>query len=247
MATLQLATSVILKRKKNFNPSSKIFLFESLSVFTNMDATTKQQRKCEHVRAWKQANRDKVLAEKKQYRERHQAEIQESKKLYAAGHRPQINEYHCRYRQAKKCAQELQAQHQLLVPSGSLLVSKTAKDLLTEAHARLASREASSSGGFFLLGTRFLFLFSLIHVVIVISLFTVGTGSVQEQRKAKDPKANRERIREQERAHYCANKTRLLEYKRQYYASHREQIRERRRLHHQTHLERIRESSRRYY
>ena len=96
-----------------------------------MDATTKQQRKRERVRAWKQANRDKVLAQKKRYRERHRAEIKESKKLYATGHRPQINEYRCRYRQAKKCARELQAQHQLLVPSGSLSVSETAKDLLT--------------------------------------------------------------------------------------------------------------------
>ena len=212
-----------------------------------MDATTKEQRKRERVRAWEEANRDKVLAQKKRYRERHRAEIQESKKLYAAGHRPQINEYRCRYCQAKKCARELQAQHQLLVPSRSLLVSETAKDLLTEARARLASREASSSGGFFSLRNSLLFLFSLIHVVIVISLFTAGTGSVQEQRKAKDSEANRERILEQQRAHYRANKTRLLEYKRQYYASHREQIRERRRLHRQTHLERIRESSRRYY
>ena len=124
-----------------------------------MDATTKQQRKRERVRAWKQANRDKVLAQKKRYRERHRAEIQESKKLYAAGHRPQINEYRCRYRQAKKCARELQAQHQLLVPTGSLSVSETAKDLLTEARARLASREATSSGGFFSLGNSFLFFF----------------------------------------------------------------------------------------
>ena len=120
-----------------------------------MDATTKQQRTRERVRAWKQANRDKVLAQKKRYRERHRAEIKESKKLYAAGHRPQINEYRCRYRQAKKCARELQAQHQLLVPSGSLSVSETAKDLLTEACARLASREATSSGGFFSLGNSF--------------------------------------------------------------------------------------------
>ena len=86
------------------------------------------------------------------------------------------------------------------------------------------------------------YLFSSIHLVIVISLFTAGTGSVQEQREA-----NRERIREQQRAHYRANRTRLCEYQRQYYASHREQIRERRRLHRQTHLERIRQSSRRYY
>ena len=43
-----------------------------------MDATTKQQRKRERVRAWKQANRDKVLAQKKRYREQHRAEIKES-------------------------------------------------------------------------------------------------------------------------------------------------------------------------
>ena len=140
-----------------------------------MDATTKQQRTRERVRAWKQANRDKVLAQKKRYRERHRAEIKESKKLYAAGHRPQINEYRCRYRQAKKCARELQAQHQLLVPSGSLSVSETAKDLLTEARARLASREATSSGGiFFLLGTRFLFLFLSLNAFIFFLPFTLS-------------------------------------------------------------------------
>ena len=127
-----------------------------------MDATTKQQRTRERVCAWKQGNCDKVLAQKKRYRERHRAEIQESKKLSAAGHQPQINEYRCRYRQVKKCARELKAQHQLLVPSGSLSVSETAKDLLTEARARLASREATSSGGFFSLRNSLLFLFSLI-------------------------------------------------------------------------------------
>ena len=130
------------------NRSLKDISFRESLFFTNIDATTKQQRTREIVRAWKQANRDKVLAQKKRYRERHRAKIHESKKLYAAGHRPQINEYRCRYRQAKKCARELQAQHQLLVPSGSLLVSETAKDLLTEARARLAS-QPSSSGGFF--------------------------------------------------------------------------------------------------
>lgn len=69
--------------------------WQRCSFFTDMDATTKQQRTCELVRAWKQAKRDKVLAQKKRYRERHRAEIQESKKLSAAGHRPQINEYRC--------------------------------------------------------------------------------------------------------------------------------------------------------
>ena len=135
MAALRLATCVFLLEKKesslSFEPSVKRYFFSRVSFFTNMDATTKQQRKRERVRAWKQANRDKVLAQKKRYRERHRAEIKESKKLYATGHRPQINEYRCRYRQAKKCARELQPQHQLLVPSGSLSVSETAKDLLT--------------------------------------------------------------------------------------------------------------------
>ena len=135
-----------------------------------MDATTKQQRTSDRVRAWKQANCDKVLAQKKRYRERHRAEIQESKKLYAAAHRPQINEYRCQYRQAKKCAQELQAQHQLLVPSGSLWVSETAKDLLTEARALPASQEARSLGGiFFLLGTRYLFPFPSLNAFIFFS------------------------------------------------------------------------------
>ena len=138
-----------------------------------MDATTKQQRTCERVRAWKQANCDKVLAQKKRYRERHRAEIQESEKLYAAGHRPQINEYCCRYCKAKKCALELQAQHQLLVPSGSLSVSETAKDPLTEACARLASREATSSGGFFFSLRNSLFIsFSLIKCFYLFFPFT---------------------------------------------------------------------------
>ena len=121
-----------------------------------MDATTKQQRKRELVRAWRQANRDKVLAQKKRYRERHRAEIQESKKLYAAGHQPQINEYRCRYRQAKKCARE----HQLLVPSGNLSVSGTAKDLPTEDRARLASQPSSSGGSFSLRNSFFISFFS---------------------------------------------------------------------------------------
>ena len=69
-------------------------------------------------------------------------------------------------------------------------------------------------------------------MVIVISVFTAGTGSAQEQRQAKDREANRERIPEGQRAYYRANKTRILEC---------------RRLHCQTHRERIRESSRRYY
>ena len=138
-----------------------------------MHATTKQQRTRERVRAWKQVNRDKVLAQKKRHRKRHRAEIQESKKLYAARHRPQINEYHCRYRKAKKCARELQAQHQLLVPSGTLSVSETAKDLLTEARARLASREATSSGGFFFSLSNLLFIsFSLIKCFYLFFPFT---------------------------------------------------------------------------
>ena len=175
MATAAVGNLCFSDTEKKFNPSSKIVLFESLSFFTDMDATTKQQRTRERVRAWKQANRDKVLAQKKRYRERHRAEINESKKLYAAGHRPQIYEYRCRYRQAKKCARELQAQHQLLVPSGSLSVSQTAKDLLTEARARLASREATSSGGiFFLLGTRFLFLFLSLNAFVFFLPFTLS-------------------------------------------------------------------------
>ena len=221
-----------------------------------MDATTKQQRTHEHVRAWKQVNRDKVLAQKKRYRKRHRAEIQESKKLYAAGHWPQINEYRCRYRKAKKCARELQAQHQLLVPSGTLSVSETAKDLLTEARARLASREATSSGGFFfLLATCYLFLFLSLNAFIFFfhsprhrdSLFTARTGSVQRQRQARDREANRERIRGRKRAYYQANKARLREYKRRYRESHREQIREYGHRYRQTHLEQLRECDRRNY
>ena len=66
-------------------------------------------------------------------------------------------------------------------------------------------------------------------MVIVISLFTAGTGSAQEQRQAKDREANRERIPEGQRAYYRANIRRILEC---------------RRLHRQTHRERIRKSSR---
>ena len=146
------------------NRSLKDISFRESLFFTNIDATTKQQSTREIVRAWKQANRDKVLAQKKRYRERHRAKIHESKKLYAAGHRPQINEYRCRYRQVKKCARELQAQHQRLVPSGSLLVSETAKDLLTEARACLASQPSSSGDDI------------TIHVGESASKFEDGTG-----------------------------------------------------------------------
>ena len=164
-----------------------------------MDATTKQQRTRERVRAWKQANRDKVLAQKKRYRERHRAEIQESKKLYAAGHRPQINEYRCRYRQAKKCARELQAQHQLLVPSGSLLVSETAKELLTEACARLASQEATSSGGFFSLRNSFFISFFLSFTWSLLSLYLKRERGVFKNN-------GKQRIRRQTGSEFGSNK-----------------------------------------
>ena len=68
--------------------------------------------------------------------------------------------------------------------SGSLSVSETAKDLLTEAHARLASREATSSGGFlFLLGTPYLFLFLSLNAFIFFSIhLVIVTLYLQRQR-----------------------------------------------------------------
>ena len=215
-----------------------------------MDATTEQQRKRERVHARKQANHDKVLAQKKRYHKQHRAEIKESKRLYAAGHRPQINEHRRQYRKAKKCVRE----HHLLVPSRSLSVSETAKVLLTKARARLASQEVSSSSSgrfFFLLGTPYLFLFFIKCFYLFFhslcqcdSLFTAGMGSVQEQQQARDRKANMERTRKQQRAYYQANKAKIREYQRQYQASHREQIRERRQLHSQTHHEQVHECER---
>ena len=60
----------LLEKKESslsFEPFFRDISFENLFFSTNMGTSTKQQRKRERVHAWKQANHDKVLAQKKRY------------------------------------------------------------------------------------------------------------------------------------------------------------------------------------
>ena len=156
-------------------------LFSRVSVFfSNMGASKKKQRKqkvFEHVRARKQSNHDKISSSKETIpRTTSSRDPRVKETLWTS---TQINEYRRRYRKVKKCAHELQAQHHLLVPSGILLVSETAK-------AQVPVQVLINSLFFFLfLSLNAFIFFFFTYIVIVISLLTVGTRCVLVLRAPK--------------------------------------------------------------